>query len=330
MSDTSAPSPVPEGVDLHRLQHFPITFFATVMGLMGLVLALHSAEQVLPWTAPLAQGVLYFGLTVFALLALVYVAKLLRHPSAVRAEWNHPVRLAFFPAVSISMLLSATACLADYPQAAAVLWSLGAVGQGILTVSVVSGWISHRAFQVGHLTPAWFIPAVGNVIVPVAGVRLGYPEVSWLFFSGGVVFWIVLLTLVMNRLVFHDPIPARLFPTLVILIAPPAVAFVAYYQLVGQIDPFARILLNAAYVFAVLVLVQVPKLLKLPFALSWWALSFPMAALTIASFLYARLAGSAAHQAIGLIGLSVLTLIILGLVVRTTVAVLRREICQPE
>lgn len=330
MSDASAPGPLPEEVDLHRLQHFPITFFAVVMGLMGLVLALHSADQVLPWTASLAQGVLYFGLTVFGLIAIVYLIKLLRHPGAVRAEWNHPVRLAFFPAVSISMLLSATAGFSTHPQAATVLWSFGAIGQGILTVAVVSGWISHRAFQVGHLTPAWFIPAVGNVIVPVAGVRLGFPEISWLFFSGGVVFWIVLLTLVMNRLVFHDPIPARLFPTLVILIAPPAVAFVAYYQLVGQVDPFAHILLNAAYVFAVLVLVQVPKLLKLPFALSWWALSFPVAALTIASFLYARLAGSAAHETIGLIGLSVLTVVILGLLARTGLAILRREVCQPE
>lgn len=207
---------------------------------------------------------------------------------------------------------------------------LGAVGQGILTISVVSGWISHRAFEVGHLTPAWFIPAVGNVIVPVAGVRLGHPEISWLFFSGGIMFWVVLLTLVMNRLVFHNPIPARLFPTLVILIAPPAVAFVAYLQLTGEVDAFAHILLNVAYVFAVLVLVQVPKLLRLPFALSWWALSFPVAALTIASFLYARVAHSGAHEVVGLVGLAALTVIIVGLLARTVVAIGRQEICLPE
>ena len=330
MSETSRPGAVPEQIDFHRLSHFPITFFAVVMGVMGLVLALHGARDVLPWVAGAAQAVLYVGLLVFAAIAVVYLAKILHHPAAVRAEWNHPVRVAFFPAVSISMLLTATACYAQYPAVAAVLWGVGAAGQGVLTIAVVSGWISHRAFEVGHLTPAWFIPAVGNVIVPVAGVRLGYPEISWLFFSGGIVFWIVLLTLVVNRLVFHNPIPARLFPTLVILIAPPAVAFVAYYQLVGAVDPFGHILLNAAYVFALLVLVQVPKLLKLPFALSWWALSFPVAAVTIASFLYARVAGSAAHEVIGLIGLIALAVIIVGLLARTALAIGRREICQPE
>ncbi|TDK47500.1 C4-dicarboxylate ABC transporter [Antarcticimicrobium luteum] len=321
---------MPDEIDLHRLSHFPITFFAIVMGLMGLVLALHSAHETLPWTAPLAQGVLVFAALVFATIAGFYAAKILRHPGAVRGEWNHPVRLAFFPAFSISLLLTATACYTDLPQIARVLWVLGTVAQGGLTIAVVSGWISHRSFEVGHLTPAWFIPAVGNIIVPVAGVRLGHPEISWLFFSGGLIFWIVLLTLVMNRLVFHNPIPARLFPTLLILIAPPAVGFVSYFQLVGKVDPFAHILLNTTYVFAALILMQIPKLLKLPFALSWWALSFPVAALTIASFLYARLAGSAAHEVIGLIGLAALSVIIVGLLARTVLAISRREICQPE
>ena len=328
MSETSAPGHAPDNAP--RLSHFPITFFAIVMGLMGLVLALHSAHAVLPWAAPLAQGVLIFGALVFATIAALYLTKILRHPGAVKWEWNHPVRLAFFPAVSISLLLTATACYTDYPQLSHLLWALGTIAQGVLTIAVVSGWISHRSFEVGHLTPAWFIPAVGNIIVPVVGVRLGYPEISWLFFSGGLVFWIVLLTLVMNRLVFHNPIPARLFPTLLILIAPPAVGFVSYYQLVGAVDPFGHILLNTTYVFAALVLMQVPKLLRLPFALSWWALSFPVAALTIASFLYARLAGSGAHEVIGLLGLTVLVVIIVGLLGRTARAISRGEICQPE
>jgi len=314
-----------------RLMHFPITFFAISMGLAGLTLALHAAAATLPWAAMLSGIALWFGMAVFALIALIYLLKAVLYPAAVRGEWGHPVKLAFFPAASISLLLTATALYTAYPAAAHVIWVLGAIGQGVLTIAVVSGWISHRPFEVGHLTPAWFIPAVGNVVVPVAGVRLGYVELSWLFFSGGLVFWIVLLTLVMNRLVFHNPIPARLFPTLVILIAPPAVAFVAYLNLMeGQIDPFARILLNTAYVFTALVLVQGPKLARLPFALSWWALSFPVASLAIASFAYARVAASGAHLVIGYLALAALAAIITGLVVRTLLAISRNEICVPE
>ena len=313
-----------------RLKHFPVPFFAVVMGLMGLTLALHSAAHFYPVTGPLSTVAMWTGIVAFCVIALFYIAKAVKYPQAVVHEWQHPVRLAFFPAVSISILLIATAMLSHFPGTARGLWIIGTALQGVLTVAVVSGWISHRAFEVGQLTPAWFIPAVGNVVVPVAGARLGYVELSWLFFSTGMIFWVILLTLVFNRLIFHNPIPGKLFPTLVILIAPPAVAFLAYVNLVGEVDAFARVLINTGYLFTILIVVQAPKIAKLPFALPWWALSFPVAAMTIASFLFARKTGSEAHQVIGAILLVVLIALVLKLVIRTLLAISRKEICQPE
>ncbi len=314
-----------------RLEHFPITFFAVVMGLMGLALALRAGGPFLPLVEVASVYVFWFGLGAGVLIAMAYLAKAMRHPSAVLWEWNHPVRLAFFPTVTISLLLIAAALHPFEAEVSRIVWLVGAIGQGVLTISVISGWISHRSFAVGHLTPAWFIPAVGNVIVPVVGVEMGYLETSWLFFAGGMLFWGVLLTLVMNRLIFHDPIPARLFPTMVILIAPPSVAFVAYVKMTGGIvDGFARVLIYAAYIFAALVVMQIPKLARLPFALSWWALSFPLAALAMASFMFARIEGTEVHQTIGVAVLCVLVLVVAGLIGRTLLGILRGEICQPE
>lgn len=316
--------------EFSRLAHFPVTFFAIVMGLMGLTLALHAGAPSMPMLENASSLVLLMGAAVMIIIAMIYVAKALRHTGMVIEEWHHPVKLAFFPTISISLLLLATA---TYPHNAAFaewIWLAGVAGQGVLTIAVISGWISHRSFQVGHLTPAWFIPAVGNVIVPVLGARMGYIETSWLFFSGGMLFWIVLLTLVMNRLIFHDPIVARLFPTMVILIAPPSVAFLAYVSMTGEVDGFARILLYAGYIFAALVVAQVPRLVKLPFALSWWALSFPIAALAIASFRFAQLDGSRTHEQIGFLLLLILCAVVAGLIYRTGKAIARGEICVPE
>ncbi|PID35798.1 MAG: C4-dicarboxylate ABC transporter [Rhodobacterales bacterium] len=314
----------------NRLEQFPVTFFAIVMGLMGVVLALHAATPFYPVAEAGALVVFWLALAVFAVIAVFYLAKLARYPGAVLAEWRHPVKLAFFPTMTISLLLMATALRPVNAQWAEWIWLVGMVGQGVLTLAVVTGWISHRSFEVGHLTPAWFIPAVGNVIVPVAGAQMGYLEISWLFFSGGMMFWGILLTMVMNRLVFHDPMPGRLFPTLVILVAPPSVAFLAYINMVGYVDGFARVLLNAAYIFAALVAFQLPKILKFPFALSFWALSFPMAALSVASFRFAWIEGSRLHGYIGTAVLCVLLVAVAGLIWRTLVAILRGEICQPE
>jgi tellurite resistance protein len=316
--------------DFSRLEHLPVTFFAVLMGLFGLALALHAAAGSFAWAEAPARVAVWLGLAGFVAVGAVYIAKALRYPRAVVAEWHHPVKLAFFPTITISLLLMATAIHGYRPDLAQPVWLIGVAGQGVLTVAVISGWISHRAFEVGHLTPAWFIPAVGNVIVPLAGAQMGWIEISWLFFSAGMVFWLILLVLVFNRLIFHAPIPSRLFPTLVILIAPPAVAFVSYMRLAGGVDAFGHILLNSAYVFAALVMVQVPKLMRLPFALSWWALSFPLAALSVASFVYGREAESAAHVGIGLIVLALLVAVVAGLLWRTGLAIARDEICRPE
>ncbi|MPQ94098.1 SLAC1 anion channel family protein [Thioclava sp. JE_KL1] len=324
-----------------RLEHFPITFYATTMGLGGFTLALRAAAKPLG-LGPLPYQVMFaLTATVFVLISAFYLAKAVRHPQAVSAEWHHPIRLAFFPTVAISLLLLATGALTVSTSLALLLWLAGTTLQGIMTLAVVTNWIGTRSFKHGQLNPAWFIPAVGNVIVPVAGAQLGFIEISWLFFSAGMLFWLVLLTLVFNRLIFHDPLPSKLQPTLVILIAPPAVAFIAWLRLTGEqivpgatvghgVDPFAHILLSLAYVFAALVAVQLPRILRLPFAMSFWALSFPIAALTIATFLHAEYAHSEPHLRMAVAFLAILAVVIVGLVWRTGLAILRGEICQPE
>lgn len=312
------------------LEHYPVTLFTIVMGMAGLTLALHAGEGALGFTHVASGAVYLVTLALFVIIAAGYLAKAIRFPNAVHAEWAHPVKLAFFPAISIGLLLLAAATLPISHPAAHVMWIAGAFGQGILTLAVISGWIGARSFVHGHLSPAWFIPAVGNVIVPVAGARLGYIELSWFFLSVGLIFWSVLLTLVMNRLVFHDPLPERLQPTLVILIAPPAVGFLAWISLTGEISHFARVLLNGAYFFALIVAVEMPRILRLPFAMSFWALSFPLAALTIASLKYADMVGSDLHRLIGLGLLALLTVTLVALLLRTLKAVRSGAVFQPE
>lgn len=317
--------------DVPRLTHFPVTLFASVMGLSGLTLAIRHAETLLGWGHGASSICLIVTVVDFVVLAGFYALKAVRHPGAVRAEWAHPVRLAFFPSISISLLLIAAALSPHASGLAEGLWVFGAFLQVGLTLAVISGWIGHRPFQPMHISPAWFIPAVGNIVAPIAGVGFGYAEASWLFFSTGLIFWMILLTLVMNRLIFHDPLPARLLPTLVILIAPPAVGFLAWLQLNGGVvDALARILFYGAATFTGLVVTQIRSLLRLPFALSWWALSFPIAALTMSLLQYGLLNAYSGYTTTGLCLLAVLIMIVLYLVVRTLKAIQAGQICIPE
>ncbi|MBS3935480.1 MAG: SLAC1 anion channel family protein [Sulfuritalea sp.] len=314
-----------------RLAHFPIPLFATVMGSSGLAIAWQKAGAVLGLPAQVGLALQWWALALFGAIALGYLAKLVFHPDAVKHEFAHPVRLNFFPAISISLLLLATAFAASLPGFARGMWMLGAALHLGFTLIIMSSWIHHTRYDIKHANPAWFIPVVGNVIVPVAGVGFAPAAVSWFFFSIGLVFWIVLLSIVMYRLFFHEPLPERLTPTLFILIAPPAVAFIAWFRLNGgHIDAFAQILYHVALFFTLLLAANALRFFRLPFFLSTWAYSFPLAAITIATLIMAGQGGGFFLVALAGVLLAVLSVVLLLLTIRTFQAMLRGELCVPE
>ena len=313
-----------------RLENFPIAFFAVVMGLTGFALAWEKAEQVHAIDIPVHLFSTGLAAAVFILLLSVYGYKLFRHPAAVASELNHPVKLNFFPAISISMILLGTAILELDRDVSFVLWAGGAFMHLMFTFYVMGVWIHHDRFEVVHINPAWFIPVVGNVLVPIAGSAHGFPELSWFFFSVGMLFWLVLLSIIFNRVFFHNPLPERLMPTFFILIAPPAVGFVAYLKLGGEVDSFARVLYYSSLFLTLLLFTQIRRFIRLPFFLSWWAYSFPIAAVTISTQVMAAHTALRGLHLLAWLFLALLTLVVGYLIVRTLLATGRGEVCLPD
>ncbi|MGF1644910.1 MAG: SLAC1 anion channel family protein [Thiotrichales bacterium] len=323
-------SPLPAAEPGRRLEHFPISFFAMIMGLAGLAIAWEKAQQVTGLELYVTPWLAGFVALMFVLLASIYALKWVRYSAAVVAEFRHPIKLNFFPAISISLLLLAVALMPFGTGVSRWLWASGATLHLGFTLHVVNAWIHQQHFELHHMNPAWFIPAVGNVLVPLAGVSLGQFEISWFFFSVGLAFWLILLTILFYRVMFHHPLPDKLLPTLFILIAPPAVGFVAYLRLVGELDAFGRVLYFVALFFTLLLFVQLGRFLKLRFFLSWWAYSFPLAAISIASFVMHEQTTIAAYFYLGWGLLLALTAVIALLLVRTVGAVRKHGICLPE
>ena len=171
-----------------RLENFPISFFAVIMGLSGLTIAWEKAQALFAIELNL-NGWLTTTVTVmFAVIALLYAGKILMYREKVVKELQHPIKLNFFPAISISLLLLATAFLSLDVVVSRALWLIGITLHLLFTLYVVNTWIHQQHFEIHHMNPAWFIPAVGNVLVPIAGTPLGYQDISWFFFSIGVLF----------------------------------------------------------------------------------------------------------------------------------------------
>jgi len=310
-----------------RLKEFPIAWFAMVMGLAGYTIAWNRATIVFGLSFAPGRYLLPAVGALFALALAVFAVKTVRYPRETLAEIRHPVKLAFVPTISISLLLLAIAAMHQAPALSKGLWVAGTVIHAGLTLYVMSSWIRHDKFEITHLNPAWFIPVVGNMLVPIAGVRHASPEISWIFFGFGLFFWPVLTAIIFYRLIFHGSLPERFMPTLFIFIAPPAVGFLSYLNLAGGLDAFARVLYGTALFFTALMLAQAPLLVRLRFFLSWWAYSFPLAAVTIATLVMAHETGARGYLWLGGALLGLLTVVVAMLLVRTGLAVARREIC---
>ncbi len=310
-----------------RITNFPVSFFAVVMGLCGLAIATQKLETMVGAGDIASTVLLGVALFVFLILALAYAYKLMRHRDLVVAEFNDPVRLSFFPTFSIGLLLVSIAFLSISETTSFVFWVIGTVLHLALTLAVLSIWVQQEKFEITHMNPAWFIPVVGNILVPLAGVEHAPQEISWFFFSVGLVFWVVLQTLFFYRVFFHRPLPERLLPTFFILLAPPAVGFIAYVKLTGSVDAFANVLYYFALFTFVFLLVQLRMLRRARFFLSWWAYSFPLAALTIASILMYHQTDTRFFYYLAFVVFAALVAVILTLAFFTVRSVKRRQIC---
>ncbi|MCU7940008.1 MAG: SLAC1 anion channel family protein [gamma proteobacterium symbiont of Bathyaustriella thionipta] len=313
-----------------RLAYFPVSFFSSVMGMAGFSIALAKAESIYHLDSRVSLTLSMFTVVLFLSLLGLYAVKLFTQKRAVIQELHHPIKISFFPTVSISLILLSITMLHINRALADILWLIGTSLHLIFTLYVMNAWINHDHFDIKHMNPAWFIPIVGNILVPISGVPLGYTDVSWFFFSIGLMFWPVLLTIIYYRVIFHPALPGKLIPTFFILIAPPAVGFLSYLQLNGELDNFARILYFAALFFTLLVFTQFRKFSKLQFFLSWWAYSFPMAAISIATMVMYQKTDNIIFSVIGISLLTILTLFISMLIIKTSKAIMDQQICVEE
>jgi tellurite resistance protein len=265
-----------------RLKYFPITAYAIVMGLAGLTIVFAKFYHMQWMPKVFYEILLFFTLFVFLGISFLYGLKAARYFEQVKVDFNHRIRINFFSAFSISILLLSIAFMSFWPFLSMVLWWVGTIIQTILMFHTIAYWIQNN-IEIQFMNPAWFIPIVGNMLIPIAGVEYMPKAFSFFYFGIGFFFWIILFTIFLNRAIFHHQLPQKFVPTLFILIAPPAIGFISYIRLTQSWDTFAIFLLLISYFFAILLLVLHKSFKNIQFFISWWAFTFPLMAITIAS-----------------------------------------------
>lgn len=300
------------------VKNLPINLFASVIGLAGLALAWRLAHGSLGAPGVVGEAVGAFAIAVFVLLSLGYLTKLVKYPQAVRAEFAHPVAGSFFGTVAISVLLLSALVEPRSAAAAQLLWTIGVVATFALSFVTVSRLFNGNV-DASHALPAWIVPCVATLDIPVTGQHMPMAwaaEINLLACAVGAMLALVLFALIASRLVHREPLAAAATPSLMILVAPFAVGFNAYTNVVGEVDRFAALLFYfGLFMFAVVA----PKVFRpsVSFSSAWWAIGFPAAALVNAALKYAAFRNSGPLWALAIGLLVALSLALAVLAVRT-------------
>lgn len=309
-------------------------WFAITMGLCGLSLAWARAVPAmgdLAGAIALALGVL--ALLVFGVLGGLSLLRAQRYPQALAEDLRHPIRHAFVAAVPASIVLLATvaATLTGPSTLAQAVWMLGAVTQFAVTVWVMARWL--KGNREGGLvwpgiTPVLFIPIVGNVLTPLAGVALGLPEWSAAQFGVGVVLWPVTLTLLAVRMGQIGLWPDRMLASTFITIAPPSVIGLGVLQL-GAPASLGWALWGLGLFFLCWSATLFKRVLAQPFSIAFWGLSFPLAAFTALTLRLSEHAAPA-FTSLGLVLLALTSIVIAALALGTVQGLRRGSLLVPE
>lgn len=259
-----------------------------------------------------------------AVLAVAYIARWVAHFDAALADLRHPVLgplYGLFPGGLIMVaVLVATMGSALLPA--------GAITPTVATLTIVGGVL---AFAIAAtftyllftgetdaqaVNGGWLIPPVVTIIVPLGLVPL-LPHVgpsigrllmalSYAYFGIGFFLFILVISMVHDRLVLH-PLPhASLAPSLWIFLGPIGAGSLALLALArggahffGPAAPTVSVLtllvVSALWGFglwalsaATLMLVRYLREGPLPYGLGWWGFTFPIGAYTVATLSVAR------------------------------------------
>jgi C4-dicarboxylate transporter/malic acid transport protein len=298
----------------HAFGHIGPNWFASVMG-TGIVA---NAAALLPIDVPilkeLAIGPWLLAVGLLIVVVAATVAHWILHPERAHGHLSDPAMAPFYGTVPMALLtVGAGTLLVGTPVVGvhaavvvdSVLWGLG-TALGLLTmVGVPALMIRRRDLDPRKTFATWLLPVVPPTVsattgaaliphLPTAGLQQAMVFGCYAILGASLILSLLTIAVLWFRLIYVDQGPARMVPTLWLVLGPLGQSVTAF----GLLGPHAGELLKAPYgesleAFGVVYGLPVWGFAMgwmaiagaltlramrrgLPFSLTWWSFTFPV------------------------------------------------------
>jgi len=302
-------------------RRIPPNLFGVAFGLAGLAQVWQAANRVVGVPLAVANVLFIIAAAAWALICVAYFGQGWRPAAADLRD------VALAPFVSLAVIIPMLFGAALYPYAA----TSGRVIVAVFLAGtvLVGGWLTGQ-WMMGDLDPVrlhpgYFLPTVaGGFIGSAAAAHVGFRSAGVAAFGIGLVCWLMLGSILLNRLFLRGSLPAPLVPSLAIEAAPPAVAGIAWLALSGP--RIGTDIFGGYTVLMVLVQVRlVPLYRRLRFGSSFWLFAFAYASVATYALDWLDLSRPAGYQEYAGVVLALITGFIAVVAVRSVLLAAKGE-----
>ena len=319
------------------------------------------------WVQPLSMAFIILSIILFMSFLLPWSVRFFLYPASVKKDLNHPIAANFFPTMPICLILFSLN-LMKFPTMffsegtsltlAYYLWLCGSFGIYLMGFIILTHIFKHQEINIPHANFGWYIPPVSKLIIPIAGFELAEKladkaefaiTISMVSFGVGFFLFIFVGAAVYHRYIYHELPMNRFAATFFIGIAPTAIISVILFKMIHLFQhqnylgidsvafiTFAKIGILMTwgfaawwFIMALIITIYYLKTLELPYALSWWAFTFPSGALCVSSGVAWKVSNFGMIQSFYYLTVAFLLLVWTLVLLRTAKGVLSGKIFAP-
>ncbi|AZV78381.1 hypothetical protein EBB79_11165 [Parasedimentitalea marina] len=275
------------------LRRAPSAMFPICLGVLGAGLLWRKAAETLGAPTVIGEVWLALAIVLSSVCAALYARKLALHPTAILDDLGPVPARAAVSAASMCMMLTAAALVPYTTELAALLLLVG-VSHHLIHAVMVLWVLAHSPPEERVINPTLYLPFVGQIVAPIAGVPLGFWTASAVIYWSAVAAWAVITAFSLQR-ILSAPIPKSLRQGMVIFLAPCGVGVISADLLNATWSPTMMHIFGVAETgFAIWLATRIGWLIAGGWTPAWGAFTFPTVSLAGAAMIFFdRVAGGA-------------------------------------